>query len=386
MAVGVQQQQRRDTEANWVSSGKILAPGEIGFATDSKIIKMGDGVNTWDNLTIPYDGRYLPLNGKAADSEMLDGISSAGFLLVGEADTAATADKLAKRDGSGRMKAAAGAATDDVVNYTQLATATSSLGVSRSVTAAFTLALADVGKLILVNNSSSSYAPFALNVPANSSVAIPVGSFIDVLVSDKGPAVITPAGGVTVVGPLTLYGGGTSARLLKTGTDGWVVVNVCYSPGPVLRRKIKTGSDNTINAGFNRLRLDGANAAGPTGLYSNNLDTLGTNEQYNSSTDLYRAFARRSGIYHVKVQISLAEARTGRFFVQFRVNNVEQHMGSGSAMGGAAEMTTQYDTYIPLNLGDYVEAWAYQDGSGNGTINDSPYSSSAFEWAWRRPL
>ena len=53
MAVGVQQQQRRDTEANWVTSGKILANGEIGFATDSKIIKMGDGVNTWENLKIP---------------------------------------------------------------------------------------------------------------------------------------------------------------------------------------------------------------------------------------------------------------------------------------------------------------------------------------------
>lgn len=384
MAVGVQQQQRRDTEANWTSSGKILAAGEIGFATDSKIIKMGDGVNTWENLTIPYDGRYLPINGTAANSEMLDGISSAGFLLVGEADTAATADKLARRDGSGRLKAAAGAATDDVVNYTQLATATSSEGVSRTVTAAFTLAVADIGKLVVVNNAS--YIAFALNVPLNSSVAIPMGSFIDILVSDKGPTTITPAGGVTVTGPLTLYGGGTTARLLKTGTDAWVVVNVSYSPGPILRRKIKTGADNTFGAAFTRMRLDGANSPGPTGLYSNNADTLGTNEQYNSSTDLYRAFARRSGWYRAKTQISLVEAKTGRLFLQFRVNNIEQFMGAGEFMNGSTEKTVDYDDLIPLNVGDYVEVWAYQEGSGTATINDSSYSSSFFQWEWRRPL
>src|SRR5688500_5684065 len=115
MAVGVEQKQRRDTEANWVTSGKILSEGEIGYATDSHIIKLGDGVNTWDNLDIPYDGRYLPITGKAADSEMLDGISSGGFLLVGDASTTATADKVIKRDGSGRAKVVAGSASDDVV-------------------------------------------------------------------------------------------------------------------------------------------------------------------------------------------------------------------------------------------------------------------------------
>lgn len=380
MAVGVQQQQRRDTEANWVTSGKILANGEIGFATDSKIIKMGDGVNTWENLTIPYDGRYLPINGTAANSEMLDGISSGGFLLVGDATTVATADKVARRDSSGRLKAAAGAATDDVVNYTQL----TSQGVSRSVTAAFTLAATDVGKLIFVNNSS--YSSFAMTVPANATVPIPVGSFIDIMTGDKGPVTLSPAGGVTIFGPSILHGAGSSARLLKTATDGWVVVNVNQSPGPVLRRKIKSGADNSFGAAFTRMRLDGANSAGPTGLYSNNADTLGAGEQYNSATDLYRAFARRAGWYRVKTQISIAEAKTGRLFIQLRVNGIEQYMGAGEFMNGGAEKTVDYDDLIPLNVNDYVEVWPYQEGSGSATINDSPYSSSFFEWEWIRSL
>ena len=359
----------------------ILAFGEIGYATDSHIIKIGDGVNTWDNLTIPYDGRYLPIGGKAADSETLDGISAGGFVLVGDASTTATADKIAKRDGDARLKAAPGVASDDVVNVSQLTSA----NVSRVVTAAFTLAVGDVGKTVIVNNSS--YTSFALNIPTNASVAIPVGSFVDFLVGDKGATVITPAGGVTAFGYLTMYGGGTTFRLVKSATDGWLVVNVCYSPGPILRRKIKTGSDNNIASGsFVKMRLDGANSGGPTGLYTNNADTLGANEQYNSATDLYKCYVRRSGWYDVGAQINMSASAGSRMYVQGRVNNVEQALGGGAARGGNPEITAAFQTELPLNLGDYIEIWGYQDGVSNNSPGDANYAHSIFEWAWRRPL
>lgn len=377
MAVGVQQQQRRDTEANWVTSGKVLAQGEIGYATDSHIIKMGDGVNTWDELTIPYDGRYLPIGGKAADSEMLDGISAGGFILVGDADTGAVADKIAKRDGSARMKAAAGAASDDVVNYSQL----TSVNVSRVVSAAFTLAATDVGKTIIVNNSS--YTAFALNVPINSSVAIPVGSFVDLLIADKGPVLLTPAGGVTVFGYLTMYGAGTTARLFKSATDGWIVTNVCYSPGPILRRKIKTGADNTITSGdFVKLRLDGTDGS-PT--YSRNVDTLGANEQW-SAADNYKIYSRRSGWYTVIAQMTIGNSVSGRIYISAYVNGVAQELGSGTPRTGAAENSCSWTANIPLNVGDYMEFWGYHDGIGSNTVSESVYSHSVVEWAWLRPL
>lgn len=380
MAVGVQQQQRRDTEANWAISGKILAAGEIGYATDSHIIKIGDGVNTWENLTIPYDGRYLPIGGKAADSEMLDGISSGGFVLVGDATVPATADKIAKRDSSGRLKAVAGTTGDELVNYSQL----TSENVSRSVTAAFTLAASDVGKVILVNNSV--YTPFALNVPLNSAVAIPVGSYVDILVADKGHITITPATGVTVFGPLMLFGGGSSARLIKTGTDGWIVTNVSYSPGPIVRRKIKTGTDNNLNNGaFVKLRLDGANSGGPTGLYSNNADTLGTDQQW-SAVDNYKVYCRRPGWYATHGQLTIAETGGGRFYLQPRINNVEQHLGQGTPGGGIPENTVAFSALVPLNLNDYIELWAYQDAGGIRTPAQELYAASFFEWEWRRPL
>jgi Zn/Cd-binding protein ZinT len=41
---------RRDTEANWSSVNPVLAASEIGYSTDTKKFKMGDGVTAWNDL------------------------------------------------------------------------------------------------------------------------------------------------------------------------------------------------------------------------------------------------------------------------------------------------------------------------------------------------
>lgn len=43
-------QHRRDTAANWTSANPTLAVGEIGYETDSKKFKIGDGSNAWGLL------------------------------------------------------------------------------------------------------------------------------------------------------------------------------------------------------------------------------------------------------------------------------------------------------------------------------------------------
>ena len=43
-------QLRRGTEAEWAVADPILADGEVGFATDTKAIKVGDGVSVWSIL------------------------------------------------------------------------------------------------------------------------------------------------------------------------------------------------------------------------------------------------------------------------------------------------------------------------------------------------
>jgi hypothetical protein len=52
MPVVNQIQLRRDTAANWTSVNPVLAAGEIGFETNTRLMKAGDGTTAW--ATLPY--------------------------------------------------------------------------------------------------------------------------------------------------------------------------------------------------------------------------------------------------------------------------------------------------------------------------------------------
>ncbi len=45
-------QLRRDLESNWISFNPVLAIGEVGYSSDVRKIKFGDGVSDW--VTLPY--------------------------------------------------------------------------------------------------------------------------------------------------------------------------------------------------------------------------------------------------------------------------------------------------------------------------------------------
>jgi hypothetical protein len=386
MAEGTRMLQRRATAAVWNVSAYILASGELGITTDTGIIKIGNGTSTWSELDIAFGSEYLPILGTAANSDLLEGIGADSFVKVVDTDTTASDNSVVRRLSDGRAKAETGISTDDVVNFAQMAAADVNARkelVSRTATSALTIALTDISSLIVVNNSA--YSPtIVCTIPTNSSVAVPVGSFIDIRSGDKGPVTITPAGGVTVTGQTLLYGGGSSARLVKTGTDAWVVLNVVQSPGPLLRRKIKTGSDNTIgSSGFVHLRLDGADSG--TALFSNNVDTLGANEQW-SSADLYKCYCRRSGWYHINAQVTLTQALAGRINIYLKINGIEQTLGRAASRSSNPSTASLLTVMVPLNLGDYVEAWCYQEGGSDSTVDEAAYSHSVFEWAWMRPL
>lgn len=48
--MAVQIQFRRDTAANWTSANPTLAIGELGWETDTKQFKVGDGTTAWTAL------------------------------------------------------------------------------------------------------------------------------------------------------------------------------------------------------------------------------------------------------------------------------------------------------------------------------------------------
>jgi hypothetical protein len=43
---------RRDLAANWTSANPVLGDGEQGYETDTRKMKIGDGITNWINL--PY--------------------------------------------------------------------------------------------------------------------------------------------------------------------------------------------------------------------------------------------------------------------------------------------------------------------------------------------
>lgn len=231
MAEGTRMQQRRAAESVWNTSEYVLAAGELGVTTDSGIIKIGDGTNTWSELDPAFGSEYLTILGKAADSNLLDGIDATGFLQTADADTNATADSIAKRLADGTLRVAQAVTNDDAPRWAQVQSeiddrilaAEDDLRlqlVGRSVSANFTLELADISRLVLASHASAT-AFVTATVPLNATLAFPIGSWIDICAAGAGFVKIVGAGGVTINGFPYVYPNYGVSRLLKVGVNTW---------------------------------------------------------------------------------------------------------------------------------------------------------------------
>jgi len=224
MADGTRMQQRRATEAVWTTSDYVLAAGEIGVTTDTGILKIGNGTSPWSELDIAFSSQYLPLLATATNSDLLGGLSADTFVKEFDAVSTVTNDAVARRTSTGTLKAATATASDDLATKAQLdagiVTAREG-GLARTVTAAATLALSDVAQMVAVNHSSLT-AQVIITIPANATVAFPIGSKIEVVAIGAGGAKISPAGGVTLNGSSNAFPGYGSVKLIKTATDTWM--------------------------------------------------------------------------------------------------------------------------------------------------------------------
>jgi|688.fasta_scaffold166796_3 hypothetical protein len=88
-------------------------------------------------------------------------------------------------------------------------------------TADYTLALADLGRVVAFNSASAR----TLTVPTNASIAFPIGSVI--YVYNLGAGAVTIAGsGVTLRNAATTLAQYKEASLRKRDTDEWVVTGL----------------------------------------------------------------------------------------------------------------------------------------------------------------
>ncbi len=69
-------QVRRDSSTNWVSANPLLAQGEPGFETDTKKLKIGDGIVNWNSLSYLNDASINV-------ATLFDGLSSSSYTYDG---------------------------------------------------------------------------------------------------------------------------------------------------------------------------------------------------------------------------------------------------------------------------------------------------------------
>jgi hypothetical protein len=112
-------------------------------------------------------------------------------------------------------------------------------------TANYTLALADAGTIVEMNVAGAN----TVTIPANASVAFPVGTSLFVVQAGAGTTTVVPAAGVTLDGQASLGEQWAEATLYKRATNEWVIgVSISGSNATALLSNL---ADQTISGGAN---------------------------------------------------------------------------------------------------------------------------------------
>jgi hypothetical protein len=242
-------QVKRGTAAAWTSANTVLTAGEIGFESDTKKMKVGDGSTAWTSLgytatdgditavvagtglsggstsgsaTLAIDTSVVvdkttaqTLTNKTLTTPIISSISNTGTLTL-----PTSTDTLVGRD-----------TTDTLTNKTLTTPTLNDPKINLTFdaeTASYTAVLANNGQVVTMNNASAN----TFSIPTNASVAYPVGTQINVLQIGAGQTTIqaVTSGTTSILSTAATaaapkirarYG---MATCIKAATDTWYVV------------------------------------------------------------------------------------------------------------------------------------------------------------------
>jgi hypothetical protein len=195
--------------------------GKMGVVTLAKTdVGLGNVDNTSDANKPVSTATQAALNGKAnsSHSHVIADVTSLQTALDGKAPL--TSPALIGTPTA--PSAAAYADSTQIATTAQVHDTVTTVPENAQTGTAYTLVLADAGKLVTLNNA----AAVTLSIPTNASVAFPIGTRIDLLQYGAGQVTIGGAG-VTIRSSgskLKLTGQYSGATLWKKGPDEWMLI------------------------------------------------------------------------------------------------------------------------------------------------------------------
>ena len=206
---------RRGTSAQWTATNPVLADGELGFETDTKKGKLGNGVDTWSVLTYSFTG---------VATVFIDQLNSASAKA-----TPVDTDKFAISDSASgnTLKSVLWSAIKATLK-TYFDGFYALIGLPQnSRSANYTLVLGDNGKHIF--HPSADTTARTWTIPANASVAFPIGSAVTFVNQNSGGditiAITTDTlrlAGDGSTGSKTLTANGVATAVKVTATE-WII-------------------------------------------------------------------------------------------------------------------------------------------------------------------
>jgi len=227
-------QVKRGSASSWTSANTVLAAGEIGFETDTKKMKVGDGSTAWTSLGYTVvDLTSAALTGTPTAPTANAGTNTTQIATTAFVTTAVNNVIDAAPGALDTLNELAAALGDDA-NYATTVTnalaakASLNLTLNAQTGTTYTFVLADNGKLVTASNGSAQ----TYSIPTNASVAFPVGAQINIIQIGAGQVTINAVtSGTTTVASTGATAAApklrvqySSATCIKVATDLWYVV------------------------------------------------------------------------------------------------------------------------------------------------------------------